>query len=193
MSPGNVARELSVIKTRSKSQQLRVRNPGGNDGEMYYGQLQEILEFSYLPFKVVLFRVKWFDTRNEGHKVQRLVLRNNMIQILTKDEAFKDDQYIFTTQVKQCFYLEDMARRPPHWKVVRWANINAATKQQLQKQVTIPTRRFLKAAPLGYKTPRPGLMMEPSPEPPKSPKPSKEHGRLPAGNPESLARLEIDE
>nr|GFA50096.1 proton-dependent oligopeptide transporter family [Tanacetum cinerariifolium] len=31
----------------------------GPDGEMYYGQLQEILEFKYLLFKVVLLRVKW--------------------------------------------------------------------------------------------------------------------------------------
>ncbi|GKB01984.1 hypothetical protein Tco_0830028 [Tanacetum coccineum] len=42
-----------------------------DDGEMYYGQLQEILEFSYLSFKVVLFRVKWFDTSNEGRKGTR--------------------------------------------------------------------------------------------------------------------------
>nr|GEV04862.1 hypothetical protein [Tanacetum cinerariifolium] len=33
-------------------------------------------------------------------------------------EAFKNDQYILATQVKQCFYLEDMARQPPGWKVV---------------------------------------------------------------------------
>ncbi|GKC43932.1 hypothetical protein Tco_1061654 [Tanacetum coccineum] len=107
---------------RRTTQNSGICSPGGNDGEMYYGQLQEILEFSYLSFKVVLFRVKWFDTRNEGRKVQRLVLRNNMTQILTKDEAFKDDQYILATQVKQCFYLEDMARRPPHWKVVEHVN-----------------------------------------------------------------------
>nr|GEX09452.1 hypothetical protein [Tanacetum cinerariifolium] len=50
---------------------------------------------------------------NEGRKVKHLVLRNNMTQILTKGEAFKDDQYILTIQVKQCFYLEDMARRQP--------------------------------------------------------------------------------
>ncbi|GJR16032.1 reverse transcriptase domain-containing protein [Tanacetum coccineum] len=97
-------------------------SPGGKDGEMYYGQLQEILEFLYLSFKVVLFRVKWFDTSNEGRKVKHLVLRNNMTQILTKGEAFKDDQYILATQVKQCFYLEDMARRQPHWKVVEHVN-----------------------------------------------------------------------
>ncbi|GJX56651.1 hypothetical protein Tco_0286548 [Tanacetum coccineum] len=83
---------------RRTTQNSGICSPGGNDGEMYYGQLQEILEFSYLSFKVVLFRVKWFDTRNEGRKVQRLVLRNNMTQILTKDEAFKDDQYILATQ-----------------------------------------------------------------------------------------------
>ncbi|GKG06440.1 hypothetical protein Tco_0326526, partial [Tanacetum coccineum] len=30
----------------------------------------------------------------------------------------RNDQYILATQVKQCFYLEDMARRPLGWKVV---------------------------------------------------------------------------
>nr|GEX54018.1 hypothetical protein [Tanacetum cinerariifolium] len=37
---------------------------------------------------------------------------------LANGEAFRNDQYILATQVKQCFYLEDMARRPPGWKVV---------------------------------------------------------------------------
>nr|GEW19473.1 hypothetical protein [Tanacetum cinerariifolium] len=59
---------------------------------------------------------------NEGRKVKHLVLINNMAQIMTKGEAFKDDQYILVTQVKQCFYLEDMARRQPHWKVVEHVN-----------------------------------------------------------------------
>nr|GEY31611.1 hypothetical protein [Tanacetum cinerariifolium] len=58
----------------------------GPDGEMYYGQLQEILEFKYLLFKVVLFRLKWFDTQNQGRKVKRLVLRNNMTQIDTGED-----------------------------------------------------------------------------------------------------------
>nr|GEV66609.1 hypothetical protein [Tanacetum cinerariifolium] len=34
-------------------------------------------------------------------------------------EAFKNDQYILATQVKQYFYLKDMARRPLGWKVVK--------------------------------------------------------------------------
>nr|GEX65686.1 hypothetical protein [Tanacetum cinerariifolium] len=90
------------------------------DGEMYYGQLQEILEFKYLLFKVMLFRVKWFDTRNQGRKVKRLVLRNNMTQIDTRADSFKDDQYILVTQVKQVFYLEDKAK--PYWRVVEHVN-----------------------------------------------------------------------
>ncbi|GJW17460.1 hypothetical protein Tco_0024896 [Tanacetum coccineum] len=45
-----------------------------------------------------------------------------MTRILTKGETFKDDQYILATQVKQWFYLEDMARRQPHSKVVEHVN-----------------------------------------------------------------------
>nr|GFB43202.1 hypothetical protein [Tanacetum cinerariifolium] len=108
----------------SRDERLTTQNSGicspGPDGETYYGQLQEILEFRYLLFKVVLFRVKWFDTQNQGRKVKRLVLRNNMIQINTRGEAFKNDQYILVTQVKQVFYLEDKAK--PHWKVVEHVN-----------------------------------------------------------------------
>ncbi|GJR61299.1 RNA-directed DNA polymerase, eukaryota [Tanacetum coccineum] len=89
----------------------------GPDGEMYYGQLEQILEFSYLSFKTVLFRVKWFDTSNKG-RIQKFFIRNNITQIKANGEAFKNDQYILATQVKQCFYLKDMARRPLGWKVI---------------------------------------------------------------------------
>ncbi|GJX71678.1 reverse transcriptase domain-containing protein [Tanacetum coccineum] len=52
---------------RRTTQNNGICSPGEKDREMDYGQLEEILEFSYMSFKVVLFRVKWFDTRNEGH------------------------------------------------------------------------------------------------------------------------------
>ncbi|GJS48607.1 hypothetical protein Tco_0598728 [Tanacetum coccineum] len=108
----------------SRDERRTTQNSGicspGPDGEMYYGQLQEIIEFKYLLFKVALFRVKWFDTSNKGRKVNKLVLRNNMTQINCSREAFKDDQYILVTQVKQVFYLEDKTK--PHWKVVEHVN-----------------------------------------------------------------------
>nr|GFC14397.1 hypothetical protein [Tanacetum cinerariifolium] len=88
--------------------------------DWFGSQLQEILEFKYLLFKFMLFRVKWFDTRNKGRKVKRLVLRNNMTQINTRAESFKDEQYILVTQVKQVFYLEDKAK--PYWRVVEHVN-----------------------------------------------------------------------
>ncbi|GJX49955.1 hypothetical protein Tco_0276800 [Tanacetum coccineum] len=43
-----------------------------------------------------------------------------MTQIDCSREAFKDDQYILETQVKQVFYLEDKTK--PHWKVVEHVN-----------------------------------------------------------------------
>ncbi|GKD04243.1 RNA-directed DNA polymerase, eukaryota [Tanacetum coccineum] len=101
---------------RRTTQNSGICSPGP-DGEMYYGQLEQILEFSYLSFKTVLFRVKWFDTSNKG-RMKNLVIRNNITQIKANGEAFKNDQYILATQVKQCFYLEDMSRRPLGWKVV---------------------------------------------------------------------------
>ncbi|GJX98086.1 hypothetical protein Tco_0355105 [Tanacetum coccineum] len=91
----------------------------GPDGEMSYGQLQEILEFKYLSFKVALFRVKWFDTRNNG-RVKKLTFRNRMTQIIGSGEWWKNDQYILATQVKQVFYLEDPAK--PNVKVVEHVN-----------------------------------------------------------------------
>nr|GEW06268.1 hypothetical protein [Tanacetum cinerariifolium] len=101
------------------TQNSGICSPGPN-AEMYYGQLQEILKFKYLLFKVVLFQVKWFDTRNQGRKVKCLVLRNNMTQIDCRGEAFKNDKYILVIEVKQVFYLEDKAKS--HWKVVEHVN-----------------------------------------------------------------------
>nr|GFA65515.1 S-adenosyl-L-methionine-dependent methyltransferases superfamily protein [Tanacetum cinerariifolium] len=50
---------------RRTTQNISICSPD-LDGEMYYGQLEQILEFSYLSFKTVLFRVKWFGTSNKG-------------------------------------------------------------------------------------------------------------------------------
>nr|GEU61498.1 hypothetical protein [Tanacetum cinerariifolium] len=56
------------------------------DEKMYYGQLEQILEFSYMLFKTVLFRVKWFDTSNNG-RVKHLVIKNNITQILANEDG----------------------------------------------------------------------------------------------------------
>ena len=105
------------------TQNSGICSPGEKEGEMYYGQLEEILEFAYTQFKVVLFRVKWFDLVKRG-RVERYNTRNNMTQIWACSTAFEDQPYILATQAKQVFYLEDPARRPLHWKVVQEVNHN---------------------------------------------------------------------
>nr|GFA43668.1 hypothetical protein [Tanacetum cinerariifolium] len=66
----------------------------GPDEDMYNGQLQEILEFKYLLFKVVLFRVKWFDTRNQGHgqPTEVDVPPDIIIDVVDEDDDITDDE-----------------------------------------------------------------------------------------------------
>ena len=85
----------------------------GTEHEIFYGQLQEILQFSYLnSLSVVLFRCKWFkcDSRH-------MVTENNITSIEITGEVYKDDHFILASQVKQVFYVEDPSRGP-NWRVV---------------------------------------------------------------------------
>ncbi|GKA62397.1 reverse transcriptase domain-containing protein [Tanacetum coccineum] len=50
------------------------------------------------------------------------ILKNKITQILASSKSFKDQEYILAPQVKQVFYLEDMAKRPLHWKFVQDVN-----------------------------------------------------------------------
>ncbi|GJX65684.1 acidic leucine-rich nuclear phosphoprotein 32 family member A [Tanacetum coccineum] len=72
--------------------------------------------------KVVLFRCKWFDTKNppfaRSDRSKRSYIKQGINHILTDKDSFRDQQYILATHARQVFYLEDPARRPPHWKVV---------------------------------------------------------------------------
>ncbi|PWA35446.1 hypothetical protein CTI12_AA609400 [Artemisia annua] len=49
------------------TQNSGICSPVEKEGEMYYGQLEKILEFAYTQFKVMLFRVKWFDLAKRGN------------------------------------------------------------------------------------------------------------------------------
>ncbi|GKD52013.1 hypothetical protein Tco_1280989 [Tanacetum coccineum] len=50
---------IHIRDQRRATQNIKICSPAENDKEMYYGQPEEILEFAYTSFKVVLFRVKW--------------------------------------------------------------------------------------------------------------------------------------
>ncbi|KAL5563440.1 hypothetical protein UlMin_033187 [Ulmus minor] len=104
--------------THEHDVRLRTQNSGvsvpGTGQEMFYGQLQEILEFSYLNgFLVVLFRCKWFKCDSK-----HMVTENNITSIDINGEAYKDDQFILASQAKQVFYVADPSRGP-NWRVVQ--------------------------------------------------------------------------
>ncbi|GJZ36615.1 Myc-type, basic helix-loop-helix domain-containing protein [Tanacetum coccineum] len=84
----------------------------GLDGEMYYGQLEEILELTYIGNrKVVLFRCKWFDTINPKNlttRNRRSYIEHGIQHILTDREFHKNNQYILATQVTPEFYLKTL-------------------------------------------------------------------------------------
>ncbi|GJX96111.1 Myc-type, basic helix-loop-helix domain-containing protein [Tanacetum coccineum] len=74
----------------------------GLDGEMYYGQLEEILELTYIGNrKVVLFRCKWFDTINPKNLTTHNRVYNCTMDttILTDREFLKNNQYLLATTV----------------------------------------------------------------------------------------------
>ncbi|KAL5570413.1 hypothetical protein UlMin_026988 [Ulmus minor] len=86
--------------THDRDVRLRTQNSGvsvsGTGQEMFYGQLQQILEFSYLNgFSVVLFRCKWFKCDSK-----HMVTENNITSIDINGEAYKDDQFILASQAK---------------------------------------------------------------------------------------------
>ncbi|GKC55894.1 Myc-type, basic helix-loop-helix domain-containing protein [Tanacetum coccineum] len=104
---------------RSRDERLITQNSGvstpGENGSMFYGLLEEIVELNYLTHqKVVLFRCKWFKTNNT-RSTSLCVTKNNITSISTRDEWWKENQYILATQSRQVFYLEDPSRSH-HWK-----------------------------------------------------------------------------
>ncbi|GJX81385.1 retrotransposon gag domain, retroviral aspartyl protease [Tanacetum coccineum] len=80
-----------VCRTR-RDERRNTQNSGiclpGPDEEMYYGQLEQILEFSYLSFKTVLFRVKWFDTSKKGH----VDVPPDIIDVVDEDDDIIDEE-----------------------------------------------------------------------------------------------------
>ena len=101
---------------RRSTQNSGISTPNPRGG-MFYGQLEEILELLYIPFNVVLFKVKWFNTNNDG-RIKRCTHRNNITQIMADRVAFENEPYILSTQATQVFYLDFPGKRG-NFKVVQ--------------------------------------------------------------------------
>ncbi|PWA49517.1 hypothetical protein CTI12_AA480820 [Artemisia annua] len=102
------------LRRSTQNSGISTPNPSGG---MYYCQLEEILELLYIPFNVVLFKVKCFNTNNDGRK-KRCTHRNNITQIMTDRVSFESEPYILATQATQVFYLDFPGKRG-NFKVVQ--------------------------------------------------------------------------
>lgn len=102
------------LRRSTQNSGISTPNPSGG---MYYGQLEEILELFYIPLSVLLFKVKWFNTNNDG-RIKRCTHRNNITQIMTDRVAFENEPYILATQATQVFYLDFPGKRG-NFKVVQ--------------------------------------------------------------------------
>ncbi|GJX12165.1 hypothetical protein Tco_0202024 [Tanacetum coccineum] len=60
----------------------------GPDEEMYYGQLEQILEFFIFVVQNCVVRVKWFDTSNKGH----VDVPPDIIDVVDEDDDIIDEE-----------------------------------------------------------------------------------------------------
>ncbi|GJT37325.1 hypothetical protein Tco_0937190 [Tanacetum coccineum] len=100
---GYVAEEALTFCSRYlKDVEMRFHRPGRNDDG-----LPEQLDSSSLEVdaNILVYRERSYIDQGIHH-------------IFTDMEFYQNNQYILATQATQVFYLEDLARRPLHWKVV---------------------------------------------------------------------------
>nr|GFC42670.1 RlpA-like double-psi beta-barrel domain-containing protein [Tanacetum cinerariifolium] len=84
--------KFKIRDERRTTHNSGICSPGPGE-EMYYGQLKQILEFLYLSFKTVLFRVKWFDTSNKGHgKSIDVYAPPDIIDVVDEDDDIIDEE-----------------------------------------------------------------------------------------------------
>ncbi|KAK5824488.1 hypothetical protein PVK06_019263 [Gossypium arboreum] len=77
----------------------------------YYGLLTDIIELNYYGrWKVVLFRCDWADVNTaRGIKEDQIGFTMlNFSRLIHTGQQLKDEPYVFSSQVKQVFYLKDL-------------------------------------------------------------------------------------
>nr|CAD1844059.1 unnamed protein product [Ananas comosus var. bracteatus] len=119
--PNNVAKRYSgfVINgfrfhTKNHEKLRKTQNSGvmvEAEGQDSYGKLTDIFELDYYgSFKVVFFRCEWVDIRSpRGMKkdTNGFVLVN-FSKLMHTGQLLKDDPFIFSSQAKQVFYIQDV-------------------------------------------------------------------------------------
>ncbi|KAK1625843.1 hypothetical protein QYE76_000158 [Lolium multiflorum] len=74
----------------------------------YYGYIEEIWKLDYGPFKVPLFRCKWFKLTGGGVKVDK---QYGMTMVDFNNLGYLDEPFVPTKDVAQVFYVKDMSSK----------------------------------------------------------------------------------
>lgn len=84
----------------------------------FYGHLCKVWELSYLfEHRVVLFQCEWFNTDTSGKKTFRVDANCTTIDV--RSRWYKDDPFVFPSQVQQVFYISDTTDSHGNWKIVQ--------------------------------------------------------------------------
>ena len=116
------------FRTVSREKNLRTQNCGvmnkasvaGQQDNVFYGVLQEVLELKYVPKKhgprsVFLFHCDWFDLESKKSKRKD---DGHYKSVNTSVLWYKNAPFILAGQAETCFYLEDIEFGFP-WKIVQ--------------------------------------------------------------------------
>lgn len=96
----------SVLKTQNSGIVVEA------DGEAYYGRVNDIVELDYYgAYRVVLFRCDWVDIRRGIKTYDDGSVCVNFSKLMHTGQNLKDDPFIFSSQAKQVFYVEDEIRK----------------------------------------------------------------------------------
>ncbi|XP_056685764.1 uncharacterized protein [Spinacia oleracea] len=78
------------------------------DGEEYYGKVKDIYELDYYgDYKVVLFRCDWVDIHRGVRAYPNGGVCVNFSKLMHSGRLLQDDPFVFSSQAKQVFYVED--------------------------------------------------------------------------------------
>lgn len=79
------------------------------DGINYYSRLTDIIELTYIDYKVVLFKFDWYDVHHRAglRKDEFGLLLVNFSRKIHTGDKLEHDPFVFSSQVEQVFYVED--------------------------------------------------------------------------------------
>ena len=98
-----VAKTMQVCSSKDKNPII---------GEMsFYGVIEEIWELNYNSFKVAIFKCDWVENSG-GIKTDEL----GFVLVDLSRVGHKNDSFIFATQAKQVFFVEDPS--DSRWSIV---------------------------------------------------------------------------